>query len=105
MFEREPEVEPGLLELENVVLIPHLGSATIETRTAMGVLAARNVVAVLARRAAAHADHCINRCQAPLFSEGGGHRRHVRGRRAAAAADQLDPEGAHAAGVVGHLGG
>ena len=38
---------PALLELENVVLIPHLGSATIETRTAMGVLAARNVVAVL----------------------------------------------------------
>ena len=37
----------ALLDLENVVLIPHLGSATIETRTAMGVLAARNVVAVL----------------------------------------------------------
>jgi len=47
VFEREPEVHPGLTELENVVLIPHLGSATIETRTAMGVLAAQNVVAVL----------------------------------------------------------
>jgi len=47
VFEREPEVHPDLLELENVVLIPHLGSATIETRTAMGVLAAENVVAVL----------------------------------------------------------
>ncbi|HET7172268.1 MAG TPA: D-glycerate dehydrogenase [Gaiellales bacterium] len=47
VFEREPEVHPGLIELENVVLIPHLGSATIETRTAMGVLAAQNVVAVL----------------------------------------------------------
>jgi lactate dehydrogenase-like 2-hydroxyacid dehydrogenase len=47
VFEREPEVDPDLLELENVVLIPHLGSATIETRTAMGVLAAENVVAVL----------------------------------------------------------
>jgi glyoxylate reductase len=47
VFEREPEVDPELLELENVVLIPHLGSATIETRTAMGVLAARNVIAVL----------------------------------------------------------
>ena len=36
------EILPGLLELENVVVLPHLGSATIETRTAMGVLAARN---------------------------------------------------------------
>jgi glyoxylate reductase len=51
VFEREPEVHPDLLGLENVVLIPHLGSATVETRTAMGVLAARNVVAVLAGEA------------------------------------------------------
>ena len=48
VFEHEPAIEPALLELENVVLLPHLGSATIETRTAMGVLAAQNVVAVLA---------------------------------------------------------
>jgi glyoxylate reductase len=47
VFEHEPEVHPGLLGLENVVLVPHLGSATIETRTAMGLLAARNVIAVL----------------------------------------------------------
>jgi glyoxylate reductase len=47
VFEHEPEIHPALLELENVVLIPHLGSATIETRTAMGVLAAHNVIAVL----------------------------------------------------------
>jgi glyoxylate reductase len=47
VFEREPEIDPGLRGLENVVLIPHLGSATIETRTAMGVLAAENAVAVL----------------------------------------------------------
>jgi glyoxylate reductase len=47
VYEREPEVHPGLLELENVVLLPHLGSATVETRTAMAVLAARNVIAVL----------------------------------------------------------
>ncbi len=48
VFEREPIVHPGLLELENVVLLPHLGSATVETRTAMATLAARNVLAVLA---------------------------------------------------------
>jgi len=47
VFEREPAVEEGLLDLENVVLIPHLGSATIETRTAMATLAARNVVSVV----------------------------------------------------------
>jgi glyoxylate reductase len=48
VFEREPEVHPGLLELDNVVVVPHLGSATVETRTAMAMLAARNAVAVLA---------------------------------------------------------
>jgi len=47
VFENEPEVHPGLLELANVVLVPHLGSATIETRTAMGCLAAKNAIAVL----------------------------------------------------------
>jgi glyoxylate reductase len=47
VFEHEPQVHPGLLELENAVLIPHLGSATIETRTAMAVLAASNAAAVL----------------------------------------------------------
>jgi lactate dehydrogenase-like 2-hydroxyacid dehydrogenase len=48
VFEREPQVHPDLLNLENVMLIPHLGSATRETRAAMAELAARNVVAVLA---------------------------------------------------------
>jgi glyoxylate reductase len=48
VFEREPLVDPGLLGLENVALVPHLGSATVETRTAMGVLAVRNALAVLA---------------------------------------------------------
>lgn len=47
VFEREPEVDPGLLELENAVLVPHLGSATEETRTEMAKLAARNALAVL----------------------------------------------------------
>lgn len=47
VFEREPEVHPQLLDSDRVVLAPHLGSATIETRTAMALLAARNAVAVL----------------------------------------------------------
>ena len=47
VFEEEPKVHPDLLSLENVVLVPHLGSATTETRTAMAVLAVRNVIAVL----------------------------------------------------------
>ncbi|OLZ58885.1 2-hydroxyacid dehydrogenase [Amycolatopsis keratiniphila] len=47
VFEAEPEVEPRLLGRENVVLTPHLGSATVETRTAMAVLAAENVASVL----------------------------------------------------------
>lgn len=47
VFENEPSVHPGLLELENVVLVPHLGSATVETRTAMAILAADNALAVL----------------------------------------------------------
>ena len=48
VFEDEPAVHPGLLDLETVVLLPHLGSATVETRTAMAELAARNVLRVLA---------------------------------------------------------
>ena len=47
VYEREPEVTEALLALENVVLVPHLGSATRETRTAMIDLAVRNAVAVL----------------------------------------------------------
>jgi glyoxylate reductase len=47
VFEKEPEVHEGLLALDSAVLIPHLGSATIETRTAMAVLAAENAIAVL----------------------------------------------------------
>ena len=47
VYENEPSVHPGLLTMENVVLAPHLGSATRETRTAMADLAVRNVIAVL----------------------------------------------------------
>lgn len=45
VYEREPEVHPGLLGRENVVLLPHLGSATTETREAMGMRALANLVA------------------------------------------------------------
>jgi glyoxylate reductase len=48
VYEREPAVHPDLLGLDNVLLLPHLGSATTETRTAMADLAASNVLAVLA---------------------------------------------------------
>jgi glyoxylate reductase len=47
VFEREPEVHPALKTFENVLLAPHLGSATRETRTAMIDLAVSNVLAVL----------------------------------------------------------
>jgi glyoxylate reductase len=47
VYEHEPQLEPGLDELDNAVLVPHLGSATVETRAAMASLAARNAVAVL----------------------------------------------------------
>ena len=47
VYENEPEVPAELLELENVVLVPHIGSATGRARDAMATLAARNVVAVL----------------------------------------------------------
>ena len=47
VFEREPELSPGLLDLPNVVAVPHLGSATGWTRRGMATLAAANVVGVL----------------------------------------------------------
>jgi glyoxylate reductase len=47
VYDHEPDVHPELMTLENVVLAPHLGSATIETRTAMADLAVHNVIAVL----------------------------------------------------------
>jgi glyoxylate reductase len=47
VYEEEPKVHPKLLELENVVLAPHIGSASIETRDKMAALAAENLRAVL----------------------------------------------------------
>jgi glyoxylate reductase len=48
VYEDEPAVHPGLQGRENVVLLPHIGSATVETRAAMAELAATNILAVLA---------------------------------------------------------
>jgi glyoxylate reductase len=47
VYEHEPAVHPGLLRSDKVVLAPHLGSATVETRTRMAELAVENVVQVL----------------------------------------------------------
>lgn len=47
VFEDEPKVHPGLLDLENVVLAPHLASATVEARTKMAKMCAESVLAVL----------------------------------------------------------
>jgi glyoxylate reductase len=52
VYEHEPKVNPGLLDLENAVLIPHLGSATVETRAAMADIAATNALAILAGKTA-----------------------------------------------------
>lgn len=51
VHEHEPRITPALLGLENVVLLPHLGSATVETRTAMGLRALENALQWLAGKA------------------------------------------------------
>lgn len=51
VFEHEPAVHSGLVPRDDVVLLPHLGSATLETRSAMATLAARNAVAVVTGKA------------------------------------------------------
>jgi glyoxylate reductase len=55
VYEREPQLAPGLAECENAVLLPHLGSATFEAREAMGRLAVDAIVAVLSGREPEHA--------------------------------------------------
>ena len=47
VYEKEPDMAPGLNKLDNVVLVPHIGSATEEARSAMSELAAKNIIAVL----------------------------------------------------------
>ena len=50
VFEHEPELAPGLKDLENVIVTPHIASATLETRTKMAELAAQNIVDFLEGR-------------------------------------------------------
>lgn len=57
VFEREPQLDPGLFGLENVVLAPHLGSATIGTRTKMGLIAVDNLLAVTSGQ---RPPNCVN---------------------------------------------
>jgi glyoxylate reductase len=57
VFEREPRLEAGLYKLENVVLAPHLGSATVGTRTKMGMIAVDNLFAVCAGK---RPPNCVN---------------------------------------------
>jgi lactate dehydrogenase-like 2-hydroxyacid dehydrogenase len=52
VFNGEPQIHPGYLELKNTFLLPHIGSATVETRVAMGMLALDNIDSVLAGRPA-----------------------------------------------------
>ncbi len=49
---REPKINPLYVGLQNTFLLPHIGSATLETNTAMGMLALDNIDAVLAGRSA-----------------------------------------------------
>ncbi|MBM3741510.1 MAG: D-glycerate dehydrogenase [Actinobacteria bacterium] len=51
VFEFEPKINSGLLHRDDVVMLPHLGSATVETRDAMAMLAANNAVAIANNRA------------------------------------------------------
>jgi glyoxylate reductase len=50
VYEREPQISPELLAMSNVVLLPHIGSATRETRTAMALLAVENTIDALSGR-------------------------------------------------------
>jgi glyoxylate reductase len=57
VFEQEPKVEPDLLTAPNCTVLPHLGSATVQTRTRMGMIATDNL---LARRSGKPPPNCVN---------------------------------------------
>lgn len=50
VFEKEPQIEPQLIRLNNTVLCPHIGSATIETREKMAIMACSNLIAALSNK-------------------------------------------------------
>jgi glyoxylate reductase len=54
VFENEPKMAEGLVELENVVLTPHIGSASVETRERMAQMAVRNMIDALDGRRPSH---------------------------------------------------
>ncbi len=47
VYEREPEIPPELLQLDNALLLPHIGSASVETRARMALMAVENAIAVI----------------------------------------------------------
>ncbi|NQT84121.1 D-glycerate dehydrogenase, partial [bacterium] len=57
VYEDEPRLRRGLAELDNVVLLSHIGSASIATRTKMAVMAAENLLAMLKGE---RAPNCVN---------------------------------------------
>jgi len=58
VFEDEPNIEPELLNMYNVTIVPHISSATMETRTNMGLCAASNIIKVLTGE---RPDTCVNK--------------------------------------------
>lgn len=54
VYENEPEIHPALLKMNNVVLLPHIGSGSIETRTKMAIMAAENLIGVLQNKKVEH---------------------------------------------------
>lgn len=59
VYENEPKLAPGLSELKNVVLLPHIGTATIETRMAMADLAVRNLIQGLTGHKPVNCVNCV----------------------------------------------
>lgn len=78
VYEREPAMEPGLADLPNAVLVPHIGSATQDTRDAMATIAATNALAHLRGE---RAPQCVN----PAVYETDAWRRRVRAAQGARA--------------------
>ena len=62
VYENEPRLTPGLSELDNVVLLPHIGSATVETRTKMAQMATENLLAGLNNETPPNCLNCADLC-------------------------------------------